>query len=122
MKQFKILLDLYISKLNDNPAYYSLNHLTADGDMTNERFHKMAKEYGSDLEIRGLYNKIYDILELRILEAVNAGSLDKEMGKMMLRHFHEWDKKGEEVEENVYEKLSDAELEKRMEELGWVRK
>jgi hypothetical protein len=124
LKQFKILLRNYNGALDDKPSFYSLNHLTADdADMTNDKFHKLAKQHGKDDDVRNSYNKIADILEMRILSAVNVGSLDKEMGKMMLRHFHEWDKKSKDDEvENELEKLSDADLEKRMRELGWTRK
>ena len=90
------ILKSFIATLQSNPDYYTLNHLTTSTpEMTNEEFHHLASIYKDDANIKQLYSRISDILEMRIVSNTNDAKLDKELAKMMLRSFYKWDKKDE---------------------------
>lgn len=105
-EEFEILLECYLAKLrSDGGAVYLLQQLH-EGGMTNAKFHKLAKDWGGDA-----YDAIYDILEGRIIEKVTSGEVDREIGKMMLRSFYNWDRKdgGEKVGSGVVIRLGEEE-------------
>jgi hypothetical protein len=123
-KDFIGVLEGYITTLRVQPRYYSLGHLTSnEPDVTNDLIHDLAKRYGDDDGVRNAYNKLFDILEVRILACMSSGDLERTTGQSMLKCFHKWDSKvKDDVVLDEYGGMSDDELEKKMEELGWVRR
>lgn len=88
----KLSLDL-VCKLEEDGGIYLLEELCEGSGMSSRVYYECMEVYGGDEGVRGVSDRIRDILIVRTMARVNDGLLDRQMGLGLMRNYYGWDKK-----------------------------